>query len=90
MSSRKVARTSPSGGQIQAPPRLAANPSPQLHVGAQQPPAEPSEPQWVPLGTYVPEPLKRRLKARCAAEGVEMKRAVTEAIEDWLARPASG
>ena len=40
---------------------------------------------WVNFSTYLPAPLRRTLKARCAALDIEVRQAVTDAITAWLA-----
>jgi hypothetical protein len=42
------------------------------------------EPAWVNFSTYLPAPVRRALKARCAALDVEVRQAVAEAITSWL------
>ncbi|MGW2543066.1 hypothetical protein ACWC5I_19870 [Kitasatospora sp. NPDC001574] len=41
--------------------------------------------EWVQWNTYLPAGLRRRLKAVCAIDGIEIKHAATEALEAWLA-----
>ncbi|MCO6011725.1 hypothetical protein NE236_42945 [Actinoallomurus purpureus] len=45
--------------------------------------------QWVNFSTYLPAPLRRSLKARCAGLEIEVREAVAQAVADWLeAHPA--
>lgn len=39
---------------------------------------------WVNFSTYLPAPLRRTLKARCAALGIELREATTQAVNAWL------
>lgn len=50
-----------------------------------EPAPEPAEGKSVPFGSYMPEDLKRRFKARCAERGMEMQDALAEAVRSWLA-----
>lgn len=86
----KIERSAPAGPQLPRP-RLTPTAEPTLHVARDNPAPRSSErvPR-VPLGTYLPEPLKRQLKAYCATENIEMQDAVAAAIELWLASKQAG
>ncbi|MGW0588999.1 hypothetical protein [Streptosporangium sp. NPDC002607] len=46
--------------------------------------ASPSE-NWVNFSTYLPAPVRRELRARCALLDIEQRQAVTDAVLAWLA-----
>ncbi|MEU4235366.1 hypothetical protein AB0F17_64795 [Nonomuraea sp. NPDC026600] len=70
----------------------------QITTGATDPPPEPAstparqhaEPSdggnWVNFSTYLPRDLRRRLKAHCAGEEIELREAVATAVGEWLDR----
>ncbi len=38
------------------------------------------------MHVVIPEDLKKRFKARCVMEGVNMSEVVVELIQDWMSR----
>ncbi|GII89748.1 hypothetical protein Ssi03_77380 [Sphaerisporangium siamense] len=69
----------------------------QISTGTAEPPserastparqhAEPSGDDWVNFSTYLPRDLRRRLKAHCAGEEIELREAVAMAVQEWLDR----